>query len=383
MTHPTVIVGAGPAGCALATWLAREGQRVVLLDAEAEPGRGVGESLIPQCAPLLCDLGVGLEGFVEKRGAVFTRGAEAARFDFAGAARCAWPLAWQVPRHRFDARLREVAVAAGAELRITRVTGFDLPGTVQTTEGPVHAGMVVDAAGRLQLLARHLGVRRAHPRLRNAAVTAWYQGVRRLDPEQSGDIVIASFDGGWFWVIPVDGEHASVGAVTTPEGPRGRAGFDEAVRRCAAVQARLEGASPIEALRGVSDFSCTSTAMSGPGWALVGDAATFLDPVFSTGVCFALHGARWLADALLGRSDLATYEARVRAAVQTVEPVVEAFYDGSFLDVAFSANAQQHEAVRRGIVSLLAGDIFDPSFATARRLAVRLPQLAQRVRATP
>ncbi|MBX2800192.1 MAG: NAD(P)/FAD-dependent oxidoreductase [Myxococcales bacterium] len=382
-TQTVGIVGAGPAGCALATYLQRAGLQVTLFDANAVPLGGVGESLIPQSVPQLQDLGVDMSAYPVKRGAVFTRGDVAVRFDFGEALREQASFAWHVRRDRFDAQLREVALAAGAQLVVAKVRRMEPrsesgPSQVHTDDGPHAFDWIVDAAGRNQLLARQLDIRTTHPHLRNAAMAAWHRDVKALPPEEPGDIVISEFDGGWFWFLPLgEGVH-SVGAVTTPDGPRGREGFAEALRRCPAAAARLEGAQPLEELRGVSDFTCSASRFHGPGWALLGDAATFLDPVFSTGICLGLNGAQWLAAALTGHSDLDTYETRVRDAVRAFAPVVDAFYTGEFLDLALSDSTWRYEPIRRGVVSLLSGDVFDSEFDAARRIGTRISQLARR-----
>jgi len=168
-----VILGAGPTGCTAATFLARAGQDVLIVERNATPVVAVGESLIPLAGDVLADLGVDMSGFLVKRGAVFTRGDdEFTRFDFSEAARDRYPYAWQCPRAQLDARLRDVALAAGVRFVTAKVRGFDLPGQVQTDQGTLRAETVVDAGGRGQLLARQLGIQTTYPELRNAVRTA-------------------------------------------------------------------------------------------------------------------------------------------------------------------------------------------------------------------
>jgi len=154
--------------------------------------------------------------------------------------------------------------------------------------------------------------------------------------------------------------------------------FDRALAKCAAARERLRGAERVEAWRGTSDFTTSSTAFHGDGWALAGDAATFLDPVFSTGLTLGLHGGRWLAQGLL-EGDLVTYEQRVRDAIAAFLPAVLGFYDDSFLTVCFSKEARTPGTIRSAVISLLSGDVFDPEFSAARRIARRLPDMARHI----
>jgi len=372
------VVGAGPAGCATAAYLARAGEDVLLLDRDRTPRVAVGESLLPLAAEVNEDLGVSMDGFLVKRGAVFARGTEHTRFDFSEALRPRWPHAWQCPRDDLDTRLRAAADRAGAHLRITRVRAIDPDGAVHTDDGDLRAEVVVDAAGRGQLLARALGLHRGYPDLRHAARTAWFTGVRRLEGEQEGDIVIASCDAGWFWVIPFADGTTSVGLVGEGAALAGEGAVERAAARCGAVAERLHDAERVEPWRGTSDFTVGAQRLHGPGWALVGDAASFLDPVFSTGVTLALHSGRWLAEALID-GDLPGYETRLRDAIEAVLPAIRAFYDGSFLGVALSEAARARGGVRSAVVSLLSGDVFDPDFTPPRRIARRLGDLARRL----
>lgn len=371
------IAGAGCSGAALAIWLARAGHEVVLVDDGRQ--QRIGESLVPACAPLLADLGIDTSGFVPKPGALFTLGERAVRFDFSEALRPEWPIAWQCKREDLDGLLRRAARDAGVTLVRGTVTSFDTGARPALLLGDerIEADRVVDATGQSARLARQLGLRQPHPALRNSARAAWFRGVEWVGPEVYGDVVISAFEGGWFWLAPLGDDLATVGMVSTPAGPRGD--WDEALRRCPAAAQRLAHAEPVEPLRGAADFTATASRFHGEGWALVGDAATFLDPVFSTGVALGLYGARWLAEAIDGQRTLADYEARVRDAIKVFEPVVHAFYDGSFFTVASAPEASAFQGVRAAVVSLLAGDVFDPDFRPPRRVSRRIGPLGQRL----
>ncbi len=375
------VAGAGPAGCALAARLARAGRDVILVEQHEATRPVVGESLLPMGNRVLERLGISMEGFQRKDGAVFVRGDRAVRFPFAEAARVRWDHAHQVPREDFDARLRDCARRAGARFVHARVTGFDLPGALLTDRGPIRADRVIDATGRRKLLARATVGIAPHRRLRNAAVACRYRGVRLLPPARPGDITITAFDGGWFWFIPYADGTTSVGLVVQQGAGLGRPLWEAALDRCPEAAERLQGAERLLGPEGLQDFTSYANRFYGRGWALVGDAALFLDPVFSSGVLLALESADRLADVLVEGGDLAEdYERPLRRAASLFEKAILAFYEGDFLEVGLVPAERQDPAIRAGIISLLAGDVFDPAFAPPRRVARRLGALAALVR---
>jgi flavin-dependent dehydrogenase len=301
-----VICGAGPPGSALAALLAKAGVDVLLIDRQEVPGFSVGESLLPFGNRVLEAIGVRMDGFQQKDGAVFTLdedgGSEPGktmRIDFSEAARPTWKFAHQVQRADFDARVRQAALDAGARLIVAKVQGFDPP-CARTDKGIVRGRRVIDALGREGVLAKQLGLRTYHSQLRNAARTMWFEGVRHFPPEKVGDIVIACFDGGWFWFIPFANGVTSVGSVTTKDsGIKGD--WEASLARCPSARERLAGAVPVSEMRGLQDFSASSDRYFGDGWALCGDAAVFIDPIFSSGVLLGLECAAGLSEAILGQ----------------------------------------------------------------------------------
>lgn len=377
------ILGAGPTGCALGVYLARGGARVTLVERDAQAQPAVGESLIPETALVLEELGFDVSGFAVKRGAVFCEAGVGARFDFAEAESPRYPHAWQVPREVFDARWRELARREGCALVHAEARDVDLGArTLRTSAGDLVAGRVLDAGGRSMWLSRKLGLRVGDPRLRNLAVGTRMRGVRGVAPDEPGDVTICSVPAGWIWIVPFGGGVASVGAVMRPSAaPPG----DAAARLAAMIasspdaRARLDGAERVAPLRGLQDFTASSTQFYGDGFALCGDAACFIDPVFSSGLLLGLRGARGLAGALLG-GDLAGWEAEYRDASAVFRKAIDAWYDGDFMTLALIPRERQKSYFRRGIVSLLAGDIYDPSRRSARDMADRMVDLAAAAR---
>lgn len=383
MTSDVVVLGAGPAGCCLGVYLAQRGAQVTLVESVERPASVVGESMLPCASRVFEECGLDLDGFQVKRGAVFCQGGDEVRFDFAEAERPRWTAAWQVQREVFDLRWRARAEAVGCRIRYAEATGVDLPTrTVQTDAGALTAAWIVDAGGRQMWLAQRLGLRVGDPTLRNSAVGTRMSGVRMLGADQPGDITICCIPDGWIWIIPFGDGVASVGCVLNPRSPlRGNAEerLAQALALSPGATARLSGASRVLPLRGLQDFTASASTFSGEGFALVGDAATFIDPVFSSGVLLGLEGARGLAEAMDG-GDLAAWEARYRDAAGVFRRVIDCWYSGDFMTLALAPPLLQKPYLRSGIVSLLAGDVFEADRPAAARMAGRMPALAERVR---
>ena len=382
MISDVVVIGAGPTGCALGTYLARGGASVTLVEAVERPESVVGESMLPCSGDIFEECGLDLSGFVVKHGAVFARAGRSVRFDFAEAESPRFTSAFQVQREVFDLRWRDVARAAGCRVVYGKVLDVALPGVLHTSEGTLHAGRIVDAGGRAMWLSSKLGLRVGDSRLRNSAVGTRCRGVKQLSPDEPGDITICCIDGGWIWIIPFGGGIASVGVVMSPACPlRGTADerLTAAIASSPDATARLEGAERILPLRGLSDFTATSTTFHGDGFALCGDAATFIDPVFSSGVLLGLHGARGLAGAILG-GDLDAWQAEYREGAGVFRKVIDHWYAGDFMDLALAPRELQKPYFRRGIVSLLAGDVYRAGPTASRSMVERMPTLARKVR---
>jgi flavin-dependent dehydrogenase len=386
-----VIVGAGPSGCAAAAALARAGRRAVLLDRDEKPRFKIGESLLPWNIPIFeeLDLMPKLEaaGFQRKYGATFwnetTGGVREVVFSTSLAPRR--PMAFHVQREKFDGLLAEHAASCGALVRrgvaVTeplytgeRAVGVRAAG-LDGREEEIRARCVVDATGQAALLASRLKMRRGDPKLRRAALYAHYEGTGRPEGERGGDILLPFVSDAWYWVIPFSDGSSSVGVVFEPSLAAGRMGkreevFEELLGRSAKMKEILGDARRKTPVYGTSDYSVTADRFSGDGWVLVGDAATFLDPVFSTGVYLGMsagvRAAKVIDRALSSRgqvvaSDFAKYERTTRAMIRRLKPFVYGYYDPVFTE-AFCSEAP-FDPMRAAVTSTLAGDVEDPSFA--------------------
>lgn len=313
-----VVVGGGPAGSTLATLVAREGHRVLLLERLRFPRHTIGESLLPSTVHGICRLlGVSDElhnaGFPRKRGGTFLWGRSPTPWTFAFSKHAQSPVsyAFQVERARFDKILLDNAARSGVvvkqEVAATEMltNGGRTVGLRYRDEGgrlqDVEATFVADAAGHQSPFHRLVGHRLFSKFFQNIALYAYFRNGKRLPPPNSGNILCAAFPNGWFWYIPLSDELTSVGVVVSKKNADAiQAGREQAFQHylaeCPLISDYLCNASRVtEGMYGQFrtrvDYSYCNTAFYRDGLILVGDAACFVDPVLSSGVHLATYGA--------------------------------------------------------------------------------------------
>jgi flavin-dependent dehydrogenase len=382
-----LVVGGGPAGSTVATLLARAGRTVMVCDRERFPRFHVGESLLPQSVPLFRRLGVWeqlLTGpFQRKWGAQFCFEPEGrgSRIEFGRGLDPGNPMSFQVRRAELDHLLLRNAAASGAEVRegvtvrAVRFAGERATGALLRDEAggeeEVAARLVVDASGRDAFLGGQLGLRERDPALRQMAMFSHFRGARMGLGRDGGDILVVGAPLGWYWMIPLDAETTSVGVVfpgriaAERQGRSSEEFFADLVARSPEVSSRLAGATRVEDVHPIADFSYRLRRFAGDGWVTVGDAACFLDPVFSSGVHVALEtgfrAARDAERALAGKGrvdavDLAGYERFARRGLDHFRRYILGFYTPAFVEV-FSGDPP-FELLRAGVSTALAGRAF-------------------------
>jgi flavin-dependent dehydrogenase len=339
------ILGGGPAGAALGTFLARAGVAVTLFDGGKRPPLIVGESLVPAVVPFLKRLGIEEEVAAYstwKPGATFTFDAgDAMSFLFGEVRAARTPYSYNVPRDRLDQSVRDAAVRAGVRLvpRHARLEREPGTGRVRLEASSLAAAgldsppdFVVDAAGRSRLLGRLLELPVIEGGRRDTALHAHLEGVSLLF---EGHVHTDLLEHGWSWRIPLPGR-VSVGFVIEADvlrefGDDAEEQFDAYLRHDRRLRDWGVTAKRISPVVKYTNYQLRHTRGVGENWALVGDAFGFIDPVFSSGMLVGLDGALELSETLLsggGRDALARYEAHVLHHLANWQRVAGYFYDG-------------------------------------------------------
>jgi FAD-dependent halogenase len=308
-----VVVGGGPGGSTTATMLARQGHRVTLLERERFPRAHVGESLLPATVPILEALGVRDEieraGCLRKFGATMVWGREPEPWSwYFRETNVRYPHAYQVWRPQFDQILLNAARDSGVDVRegttvaSVRFDGGRATGVVTEDGASIEADHVVDASGQRAMMGHALGLRRWDRDFRNMAVYGYFEGAGRLDPPDETNILVESYGEGWFWLIPLHVGVVSVGAVVDSATSRTRVRGDALgeflqaeIARTTLTRRLLSGALLVDGPYSLRDWSYTSDRTVGDGWILVGDAACFVDPLFSSGVHLAMSAGTMAA----------------------------------------------------------------------------------------
>jgi halogenation protein CepH len=319
--YDLIVVGGGPAGSTAAAVAAREGLRVLLLEAASHPRPHVGESLLPGIIPILEKMGalddVEAAGFTRKTGSTHRGWGLTPEWDLWFTDSEEYPYAWLVDRARFDEILFRAAARAGAEAHENaavraflregeRVTGVAFRRRGEDEVREARAPITLDASGQAMLLARQLGLRELIPGLQHEASWAHFEGGGRLAPPRESQALFVASTADWLWHFPLSPTRTSVGVIRLEDDERAdderrEHAFDARVAASAELQAVLgPGARRVTPVRNVRDWSYRMRRIAGPGWMLLGDASGFIDPVLSTGVLLAMHAGYHAATLLAG-----------------------------------------------------------------------------------
>jgi len=379
--YDVVIAGGGPAGSTAAIVLARAGMRVCVLEKDRHPRFHIGESILPRTSPLLRELGIADRilklTHVTKYGAEFGMGDDhkTRKFTFNNALIKGEPV-FNIERALFDKELLDIAREAGAEVfegtpvrSITKLAAGDVE--VEVDGRTVRGRVLLDASGHGTVVGRKLDQRRGFddPQLQKVAYFEHFENVERAPGDETGHPCIIMCDEGWFWLIGLSDTKTSVGFVTRPSfvrtlGVPPKEILAWAIARCPVVAHRMRNASGPRENIVLSDFSYRCRPYAGPGFFLVGDAACFLDPIFSTGVTLAMMSGNQVGGLVtkMLRGQIAAVDAQrehIAFVERTTKPfwrLIKNYYRHSFRELFMNGGGPLQ--MPGAIISVLAGQVF-------------------------
>ncbi len=385
--YECIVLGGGPAGCTAAALTAQAGISTLLVEREKLPRFHVGESLMPESYWTFKRLGVldkmKSSSFTKKYSVQFVNnnGKESAPFFFDQHDQRECAQTWQVERAEFDKMLFDHAAELGATC-VDQTRALDVlfdendvacGVRLQMSDGTqreVASKVVMDGTGQQSMVANKLGLVEAIPELRKAAIWTYFKGAKREPGKHGGATLVLHTESKdcWFWYIPLSDDVTSVGLVGDNEfilKSRMSPGdaYCEELSNCPAVADRIRGAEMMGDFHVAKEFSYTSRQHAGDGWVLIGDAFGFIDPIYSSGVYFALKTGEMAADAViegirtgkLDETQLGSWTDEFKAGAQWVRKLVDAFYTNDF---SFGQFMKRHPEHRGGMTDILIGRIF-------------------------
>ncbi len=375
--YDVAIIGGGPAGSTAATLLAQKGRRVIVLEREKFPRFHIGESLLPYSLTTFDRLGIRAQldaGAMRKFGGEIATacGQRAVKFYFQNGFRLRHHNAYQVERAEFDTMLLNRARATGAEVReetAVETLAFDGEGvTVKVSGGTaIRARYLLDASGRNAVVGSHFQLKTTYAHLQKLSCYAHYENVQRDEGIDATLTRLVRAQGHWFWLIPLDERRTSIGVVldladfkARKESPEDV--LDWAIRDSEVMRERMADAVRVTPVHSAGDYSYRNARLTGDRWMLAGDAAGFIDPIFSTGVFLAIHSGEQCADAL---DEILTdparqprlfrrYERGLHALMDKYLRFVTAWYRPEFIEVFTTPT--KHLQLAAAVNSVLAGN---------------------------
>jgi flavin-dependent dehydrogenase len=379
-----LVIGAGPAGAMAAALLAQKGYSVLVMERQHFPRFSIGESLLAYAAQMLLDANmfdaVLSGGFQFKNGATFDWEDKHEEFNFADKVTPGLGFTFQVQRGKFDHILAKEAERFGATVRYgVTITGMT-PGPQPKVTCKTEAGetetyspkFVLDASGFGRTLARMLDLEKPSAFPARAARFAWVKDniTAGAFDRQKIRVGISPTDRDiWSWLIPFPDGQSSLGIVANLDQFARYQGTDEEkywgmISEEPTLRALLKDAHTVRPVGEIVGFAANVKTLHGPGFALLGNAAEFLDPVFSSGVTIALHSSK-LAVEVLDRQlkgetvDWQTeFQEPLMFGVETFRTFVSGWYDLSLQDVIFYP--EKSWQIHKMICSVLAGYVWDP-----------------------
>jgi flavin-dependent dehydrogenase len=381
--YDAIVIGGGPGGSSAATFLRQAGKSVLVLEKEKFPRFHIGESLLPYNRIIFEQMGVlpKLEaaGLLTKWGAQFHlgNGSKKLKLVFRRGRFTREPSAFQVERAHFDHLLLKHAAESGAEVREGySVTNFALNPNDVTVDATDERGtkhifrgkFLIDASGRGNFTGNLQKLRVVHPKLKKLAVFGHFSGVKLDEGESRGDTVIVRLENKWFWIIPLSEEKVSVGCVMDAEEfARAKKSpqevFEDIVQGCTVARERMANARLLNQIQTTGDFSYRNKQLVDRRLLRVGDAAGFMDPIFSAGVYLAMYSgkraAEFVCESLAAGDDgsvrFRAYEKQIYGAMKFYWRIVEGYYTTPFMELFMEP--RDNFSMPAAVTALLAGEI--------------------------
>lgn len=381
-----LIIGAGPSGAIAAALLNKQGFRVCILERQVFPRFSIGESLLAHCLDFLeeADMldAVYKAGFQYKNGAAFERDGRRTEYNFGDKFSDGYAYTFQVQRASFDKVLADEAERQGVTIHYQHeITAVDFSNStpslsVRSPDGETRhwtARFVLDASGFGRTLPRMLDLETpSNFPVRRAVFTHVEDHIDSSDFDRQKILVTVHpiKHDIWFWTIPFSNGRCSVGAVASAEqfnaypGTPGQQ-LKTLISEVPNLSKIMHGAVYDTTVNELNGYSANVKSMHGNGYALLGNAAEFLDPVFSSGVTIAMRSASMAAKVLTRQlhGEMVDWESEfsipLKIGVNTFRTYVNGWYDGRFQTIIFST--QQQDRIRSMIASILAGYAWDSS----------------------
>lgn len=391
-----LIIGAGPSGSIAASIVQKQGLKVKVVEREVFPRFVIGESLIPIVMEPLEEQGfldrLNAQNYQKKYGARFIRGKEVCEFDFGHQYTKGWSWTWQLPRAHFDNVLTEELLDRGVDISFgTTVTNVVFNGTDSTTtvtdrdgkESTIEAKFIIDSSGYGRVLPRLLKLDKPSGLPPRASIFTHVKDVNRPEGKEGPTItfVVVKQDV-WMWVIPFSDGNCSIGFVGDPEFINKYTGTTEERLRAMVTDVpyyapRFKDVPYLFEPKAIYAYSVSVDKIYGPGFALTGNSSEFLDPVFSSGVAFALKGGSLSAELACRQIKgetidwQAEYQDLIYKGVEVFRSYVETWYDGTLQEIFFSNLT--NDQFKRQICSVLAGYVWDETnpFVTKHKRALQ------------
>jgi len=392
------IVGAGPAGTTAASLLQKAGLKVCIAEKEKFPRFIIGESLLPRCMDLLDEASllseVQNQGFLEKHGALFLKDSLSFNLEFSNQWSQGWHYTYQVPRGQFDKVLAEAVQKRGVEILFeSSVKDVTFPKgkpliSIENSKGDprkITARFLLDTSGYGQFLPRLLGLSIPSSLPPRQSIFAHLEGDLRPKGKNEGKIwIVAIHQDAWMWIIPFSNGITSVGVVGNHHFFQDIPGdlktqLLQSIKMNGEVFNRLRNIKFIFPPRSIKNYSTSVKQLHGPGYALLGNAAGFLDPIFSNGITLALESSNRAAKVLIKQFNgervdwKSEYDNYILSGINVFKTYIEAWYDGMLHSIFH--HPQKDELVMKKIVSILSGYVWDSRNPLVRQPKKRLDHI--------